>query len=123
VPDGTSNTILFAEIYQNCTGTSGTSTITTKRLWGLPQTPVNFQAPGFIRDMPWDPGRLSADPGPQIAPPGNGCDRALAQTPHSSGMLVGLGDGSVRTISPSISVTTWRRAVTPADGEVLGSDW
>jgi prepilin-type N-terminal cleavage/methylation domain-containing protein len=51
------------------------------------------------------------------------CDWRLPQTPHRSGMLVGLADGSVRTVSPSITPETFWAAVTPAGGEVLGSDW
>ena len=48
------------------------------------------------------------------------CER---QTPHRIGMLVALVDGSVRQIAPGISPTTFWAAVTPAGGEVLGSDW
>ena len=39
-------------------------------------------------------------------------------------ILIGLGDGSVRSINAKkISYVTWRSAITPAGGEVLGSDW
>jgi type II secretory pathway pseudopilin PulG len=38
-------------------------------------------------------------------------------------VLVGLGDGNVRTVSNSISHTTWMAAITPNGGEVLGPDW
>jgi hypothetical protein len=37
--------------------------------------------------------------------------------------LAALADGSIRTISKSISETTLRAAITPSGGEVLGSDW
>jgi len=47
----------------------------------------------------------------QIAPRGCiPCDPRVAQTPHVGGMLAGLGDGSVRSISPTIS-------------EYAASDW
>jgi Protein of unknown function (DUF1559) len=36
---------------------------------------------------------------------------------------VGLGDGSVRAVSIKISAETWKAAITPNGGEVLGSDW
>lgn len=36
---------------------------------------------------------------------------------------VGLGDGSVHFVSKKISHLTWISAITPAGGEVLGSDW
>ena len=51
------------------------------------------------------------------------CDPTRASTAHPGGMQVSLADGSVRTLAPSMSGTTWWAAVTPADGEVLGSDW
>jgi hypothetical protein len=37
--------------------------------------------------------------------------------------MVGLGDGSVRLVSGSISQSTWGRAVDPQDGLPLGNDW
>lgn len=51
------------------------------------------------------------------------CDFRVAQTPHSSGMLVGLGDGSVRSISPTISEWTYWAACTPSGNETLYTDW
>jgi prepilin-type N-terminal cleavage/methylation domain-containing protein len=56
------------------------------------------------------------------APAPDECDYHLPQTPHRAGMLVALGDGSVRTLRPSISPEVFWGAVTPAGGEVL-SDW
>jgi hypothetical protein len=47
----------------------------------------------------------------------------LLQGPNAGGILVGLGDGSVRLVTTSVSRTTWINAVDPADGNVLGSDW
>jgi hypothetical protein len=51
------------------------------------------------------------------------CDPRLANTPHRSGMLIALADGSVRTITSSVSQTVYWGAVTPRGGEVLGNDW
>jgi type II secretory pathway pseudopilin PulG len=61
----------------------------------------------------------------QIGPFGQGkaCDPRLPATPHPTGMLVALGDGSVRSLSPKISQYTFWAATTPAGGEVLGEDW
>ncbi len=36
---------------------------------------------------------------------------------------VALFDGSVRSVNPGISHNTWKAAMTPNGGEVLGSDW
>jgi prepilin-type N-terminal cleavage/methylation domain-containing protein len=60
----------------------------------------------------------------QAAPRGaTPCDGRVAQTPHQSGMLVGLGDGSVRSISPTMSEWTYWAACTPSGNETLYSDW
>jgi hypothetical protein len=50
------------------------------------------------------------------------CDPALAQTPHRGGMLAGMGDGSVRTIAPTVDVSIYWGSVTPAGGEPGGLD-
>jgi prepilin-type N-terminal cleavage/methylation domain-containing protein len=59
----------------------------------------------------------------QITPGAGNCHPDVLTSPHTGAMLVGLGDGSVRTVSPGISLTTWRNACNPVDGAVLGSDW
>ena len=50
------------------------------------------------------------------------CDRGLASSPHSGIIIVGLGDGSVRSISSGINVNNWWAAVTPNGGETLPID-
>jgi prepilin-type N-terminal cleavage/methylation domain-containing protein len=59
----------------------------------------------------------------QILPPPGACDPVVLASPHTGVMVVGLGDGTVRTVSPSISLATWLTACTPDNGQVLGSDW
>ena len=60
----------------------------------------------------------------QLAPRGAiACDPRLPQTPHVGGMLAGLGDGSVRTVSPTISQWTFAASCTPAGQETLAADW
>ena len=51
------------------------------------------------------------------------CDFRLATQMGSGGILVGMGDGSVRTVNPSVSGLTWWAAMTPQGGEVLANDW
>jgi prepilin-type processing-associated H-X9-DG protein len=46
-----------------------------------------------------------------------------AVSPHTGGINVGMGDGSVRLVSTGVSSTTWFAACTPQGGEVLGNDW
>jgi hypothetical protein len=38
-------------------------------------------------------------------------------------MQVGLGDGSVRTVTSGVSPRTWYRACDPADGQYMPPDW
>ena len=44
-------------------------------------------------------------------------------SPHTGGINVGLGDGSVRTLSQGISSGTFYAACTPSNGDILGPDW
>lgn len=59
----------------------------------------------------------------QVRPSLSQCDSRIPQTPHTGGMLAGMGDGSVRTLAGGMSEQTFWGAVTRAGGEVLGSDW
>lgn len=59
----------------------------------------------------------------QVAPPIDECVPSIAQGSSSGGMLIGLCDGSARSINSSIASSTYWAAVTPAGGETLGPDW
>jgi len=50
-------------------------------------------------------------------------DGNIANSPHSGGINVCLGDGSVKFVSQGISATTWWWAMTPNGAEPLPSDW
>jgi hypothetical protein len=63
--------------------------------------------------------KFQAQPTPYL---GN-CDPTRAATAHPGGILVGLADGSVRSLAPGMSGATWWAAVTPSGGEALDSDW
>ena len=68
--------------------------------------------------------RACCNIGFELAPRGAiACDPRFPQTPHVGGMLAGLGDGSVRTVSPTISQWTFAAACTPAGQETLAADW
>jgi prepilin-type N-terminal cleavage/methylation domain-containing protein len=51
------------------------------------------------------------------------CDWFNPSSSHPGGILVVLGDGSVRFVSSSVSQLTFNIALVPDDGIVLGSDW
>jgi prepilin-type processing-associated H-X9-DG protein len=64
----------------------------------------------------------------EVQPPGPwvnnaACDQRVAQSPHTGGINVALGDGSVRFLSSAMTPDTWWAACTIAGGDVLGTDW
>jgi prepilin-type N-terminal cleavage/methylation domain-containing protein/prepilin-type processing-associated H-X9-DG protein len=142
--DGTSNTILFTEKYGQCEAkcSLGGGASVSGSAWGravFPPGPYNANTLGssfgpyfaFANRMEVGPNfTFQVQPTPFTNPNascgGNStavCDYRRPSSPHSGGINVGLGDGSVRFVSASISGTTWWAAVTPAGGEVMGGDW
>ena len=125
VPDGLSNTIFFGEVYGSCSlSTDPSASTSSGSLWAdskLPWRPI------MCHNTP----NKSVNPGYaacfmfQVRPlPFFGaCDPSRGQSAHIGGMNVGLGDGSVRFVAASISLSTWANACDPRDGNPLGSDW
>ena len=60
---------------------------------------------------------------PQVHPTQALADKSRANSAHTSGVLVGLVDGSVRMVTGGVTQPTWQSALMPADGIPLGSDW
>jgi type II secretory pathway pseudopilin PulG len=126
ITDGTSNTIFFGERYQLCDGTNVPNDGAQRGcFWAWSEAAGqsgNSQYPMFTEY--W--AQTGQGPGlsvPQIAPLPGMCDYTTLQTPHSAGMVAGMGDGVVRVIGSSISLTTWRAIQTPRGNETLASDW
>jgi prepilin-type N-terminal cleavage/methylation domain-containing protein len=59
---------------------------------------------------------------PLLGPAGN-CDPLTSNGSHTGGVVIGMGDASVRIVAPGIAQKTWNAALTPNSGEVLPGDW
>jgi prepilin-type N-terminal cleavage/methylation domain-containing protein len=123
ITDGMSNTIFMAEKLAVCD---------RPQLTGSPVGPYyNIWAYGRTAWKEWNPVFAYQITGAaskfQVNPTFSGsnatCDPRLASAPRSAGILVGMGDGSVRLVSAGVAPDIWWAACTPDQGEVLGSDW
>jgi len=127
---GTSNTIVWAEKYAVCgTATQNVATF----YWGENGGTCNREGgqggngsvPGFYNSIPPNANTIGL---PQWAPNpfGSGtpiCNPCLLQSFETGAIQVGLGDGSVRGVSSSISNPTWFLAVTASNQTPFGTDW
>jgi hypothetical protein len=131
--DGTSNTIGFATGYAQVQGTAGPA---TRRMWH--NTQANFRSVGFAMGTLPPVGQTGAAAGAtnttcegnnatplgwQLAPIQANAQFSCAQSYGTGGLSVGLMDGTVRMINPSMSKSTWVRALLPNDGQPMNADW
>jgi prepilin-type N-terminal cleavage/methylation domain-containing protein len=119
---GTSNTVLYAEKYSNCSTTGGKQ---GGSAWGYPIYPVGSGSYCYYAAFNLD--NLSTVT-PKFQPLAGACDPTVASTPHAGGTVVSLADGSVRTVARNISSTTWATACSQGNPSVnpsgvLGDDW
>jgi len=129
-PDGLSNTVFYTEMYGSCaTGaqplTDPSNSNNNSCLWAGSNT--GFR-PVVCHNYPyrenWDGKGYTQCLKFQVQPVwSNGCDPARAQSGHTGGIHVGLGDGSVRFVGAGIAAATWAIVCHPADGLVVASDW
>jgi len=146
MPDGTSNTVMFVERYKLCQPSSGghTDPVWAAHPWSTPNGPWAVAAFGYTGwsnnpgygGIPNGNGNLNGyypdyythGQGPggnlafQAAPTAANCNWYAPQGAHSSVMVIGMGDGSVRGISSSVNIQTWVYACVPGDGNVL-TNW
>jgi prepilin-type N-terminal cleavage/methylation domain-containing protein len=137
--DGTSNTILYAEKL------AAPSKDTWSLDWGgntwwewspkfaadvtpytdawAASTPLDFTKPGIkpLIQPPIAYCDATLVPAQRIGGSKNIC--AVAPATGHTAIQVGLADGSVRSVSGSITPQTWWAAVTPRGGETLAGDW
>jgi prepilin-type N-terminal cleavage/methylation domain-containing protein len=129
IPDGLSNTIAFAEHYSACRDTYflfilGPSIMPTLRRSTIADRDIPIRPDVYPVTTGFPPRTEPSVPGKtfQVSPGLNECDPRVPQTPHASGMLIALFDGSVRTVSPAVDPSVFWGAVTPAGGEVASLD-
>jgi prepilin-type N-terminal cleavage/methylation domain-containing protein len=142
ITDGTSNTVFYAEGLANCVtkysysfpGYSFNETYGGKRSWRY--DPYNYSITfnesfsynpySFTYTYVQDPMYAAFESYIQIQTLDQGmknCNSYGAQALSAGGVIVAMGDGSVRSVSTSISYSTWLAAGTPQSGDILGSDW
>jgi prepilin-type N-terminal cleavage/methylation domain-containing protein len=134
ITDGTSNTIMFTERLANVgyynddplLGPGGNAWA----WWGIYQSNSAPPVPGvtLLLDTPI-PAYALFNVGPAAAPqirPINFRTSTSNRQPssmHTGVIVVGLADGSARSVSEGISSLTWWYACTPQGGELLSADW
>jgi prepilin-type N-terminal cleavage/methylation domain-containing protein len=144
IPDGTSQTMFIAEGYRYCNGYTNTATAynSSYRLNYLSyyyafsyssNSSYNWTGSywkgqsGLYQSETFSESVIplfTAVGGQtfQVHPSPTLCNGALPNS-FSTAAQLAMGDGSVHSVSGSISPATWAAAMTPAGGEVLGNDW
>jgi prepilin-type N-terminal cleavage/methylation domain-containing protein len=150
ITDGTSNTAFFVEHLALCPDPVGGNSAAKGRIvwpatnlttgdaivyWPSYNTttlPTGFPGTGFASAYPTgkvpDPnnGNLLSWKLPQAAPTvgaTGSCDPLTASSPHTSGVMVAMGDGTVRLVAPSLTMKTWNAVLSPTANDTVGSDW
>ncbi len=139
MPRGASNVVMWAEQYKRCG--SGAGEIDPEWGWSYQMaSPLNAPA-----NMPLFNMTLSATGGyalggtsnggpatftklfnlaPSVTASGNNADPSTLNSAHINGMVVGLGDGSVRTCSNAITLATWIVVTDPTNTTIsAGKEW
>jgi prepilin-type N-terminal cleavage/methylation domain-containing protein len=109
---GTTNTVILMERYAFCPVGASLVLNNGHHIWSAGFTGL---------DCSTIPTGFSSTP--QFAPIATAADNRRPQGFTSSGCLVCLGDGSVRSVGPSLTQATWTWACDPMNANPPGSDW
>lgn len=146
LPDGSSQTIAFVDKY----AVKGSADPNSTQMWSVNQYTMLFdphvgedngerevygRRRATFADRGWedvlpvtDPATATTRPSVpgktfQVRPRPEDVDPSIPQTPHRAGLTVAMFDGSVRTISPSVSQPVFWALVTPGGGESVSLDY
>ncbi len=131
IPDGTSNTIGLGEqlgaypAYYGAGGYGGSEPYNT---WAWPATPLTTGGTygPYSPDPAYLPGGSlygSNYPLPQCGINPQQANPISFQSAHTTLILVGMMDGSVRPVTSGVSQYSWNLALNPADGLVFDASW
>jgi len=139
-PDGASSTAMFADKSAQCSVNAG-STLNSQSVWAW-SNPNRFSTNGVNRAPFFAYGyRQNTAAGNWVSGPRPGGtqtgrvgyvvatnfgdkvknpDCGVASSPHTGGIMVSFGDGSVRPVAPEVGFNIWFGILTPNGGEKLG---
>jgi prepilin-type N-terminal cleavage/methylation domain-containing protein len=111
--DGTSNIIIFTEKYTQC----GNGSSYGCNQWADRHDILNGPYVGYPNTGLAAMFQVQPNPWP------TNCVFERASSGHTGGILVALGDGSVRMCQQGMSPNTWWQALVPNDGLPMPPDW
>ncbi len=143
IPDGDSNTIMFAEKMAACQRSpqriaAAGANAATGNFWAYPagQWSAEWQPAIGFRSMAtadWDASTANWNLPPQTSPKitatpvgtvdPNQCDGSRPSSGHPDICMAAMGDASVRVVKGFVSQPTWQAVLLPADNTPPGSDW
>jgi prepilin-type N-terminal cleavage/methylation domain-containing protein len=127
IRDGTSNTIFFIHTYALCgSNKSGSAWGYGAGIGKAPDATDTFQPwsrASYLKQTYMTTKQGAVFQSAPAAPYDKNCVLTDPATPHANAMIVGLCDGSIRTVASTIAPDTWNKACMPNDGNALPPDW
>ncbi|OWK47095.1 DUF1559 domain-containing protein [Fimbriiglobus ruber] len=125
IADGSSQTLMLSELKYRQPSTNGPSSQDSRGCWGYGTMGGDtFSAEtgpdSTVGDGVWGCRSMPSEgmPCTQVGSPYSGMF-AAARSYHNGGVIVAMGDGSVRFVADSIALTTWQAMGTRGGGEVI----